>query len=488
MPPDTTLTMKELVEASGVHRQTIHSYLRKQMLVPPLSGAHTRSARYDTQNLELLALIRELREQRGMSLEAIRRCFERAEFDPVEIRRSLDTTAAPASPLINSGSRQPISGATLVAQSEAGPELLRAFVDSAVITATPNDREGRFDHESVAVLAAASRLQAVGLETEAIVRIARLTVEIATLEASSFAGDVSEQGAAAPRRAEERYDRVTTMVGAIRFAAIRRIHRLLENVGTRSRSFAADAAYVPSEMFMRRHKLDEVLAIVEAAATTGPLDVQASLRHGRLLLGLGRYEESIVWLTRATQRGAIIPETYQYLGLAQTMAGLLDEGIATARRAVEQAPRSPRARMFLGVALALRAASTIGLGEGPESLVHALDCAAGTRAYEAADTREHIEVLLARGRLLTVLPGQLPGQAEGVSDLEEVLTLTGKHADETSFEHPGANDLYRIHALFYLGVDAYNKGNVDIAQSRLTECIAIDPASRFAERAYEMLG
>lgn len=489
MGRDDTLTMKELVQASGGHRQTIHAYLRKGLLVPPLSGAHSRNARYSPKNVELLALIRELRDERGMSLEAIHRCFERASFDPGEVRRSLGAAAAPANPLLNVGSDEPLAGSTLVAEAAAAPELLRVFVEAGAITPVQNDPAGRFDRESVAVLAAAQRLRALGLGTETIVRIARLTGEIAALEATSFAGDVSEDSAGAPLRAEERYERVTALMNATRLGAIRRVHRLLENVAARSRSFAADAAYVPSPMFVKRHKLDEVLAHVEATATTGHVDVHSTLRHGRLLLGLGRYEESIVWLTRAVQRDPSIAETHQYLGLAQTMAGLLDGGIATARRAVELAPRSPRAHAFLGVALALRAASTIGLEEGPEALAFAFDVAAGSRAFEAADPREHLEVLLARGRLFTVLPGQVPGQAEGVADLETVLALTASRTEEENrLDYPGASDVYRIHALFYLGVDASHKGDVELARRRLTECIAIDPGSRFAERAYEMLG
>jgi hypothetical protein len=45
-----------------------------------------------------------------------------------------------------------------------------------------------------------------------------------------------------------------------------------------------------------------------------------------------------------------------------------------------------------------------------------------------------------------------------------------------------------VHALYYLGMAAHEDGQPDRARRFLTECITIDPMSRFAEMAYAALG
>jgi tetratricopeptide (TPR) repeat protein len=483
--------MKQLVEASGVHRQTVHAYLRQAVLPPACRAPGTRNARYGSEHVVLLGLVRELRDQRGMSLEAIRRCFERADFDPGEVRRSLESAAAPASVLVAIQDPELVSALALTHEAGVPARLLDALVEAGVVAPEPTDAAGRFDRPVATVLVGARRLLDAGVSEEHVVRLAKLAQGIAGLEASLFAADAagatdgSEQAA---RRAEERHERVTTLVAAVRLLVVRGVGRRLAQVGPRSRAFAQEAIYIPSPLFVKRYGLDEVVAAAEQAAAQGRGDAGGCLGLGRLLLGLGRYEEAELWLARAARLAPDDAEIQEYLGLARAVAGRMAAALEAARRAVTLAPESPRAHTFLASVLALAAASAAGLAEAGEGLRRALEVAARSRTLVAEDLREHMEVLLARGRLFTVLPGQLPGHAEGLTDLEEVLTRT-QHATDASneFDYPGSNALYRLHALYYLGVNAWSDGDRDRGGRWLSECIAIDPASRFAERAYELL-
>lgn len=64
------LTLSELIERSGVPASTIHHYRRLGLLPAPARSTASRFA-YDARHVEALALIRTLRDERGLSLEQI---------------------------------------------------------------------------------------------------------------------------------------------------------------------------------------------------------------------------------------------------------------------------------------------------------------------------------------------------------------------------------------------------------------------------------
>lgn len=482
--------MKELVEASGVHRQTIHSYLREGLLPEPCAGAGTRNARYGMRHVELLRLLRELRDERGLSLDAIRRAFERAAFDPDTARRALEG-GLPPSPLLRLDPPERLSMAEVAERAESPVETVEALIEAAVLA--PEEASGRtwLDDEAVAVVTAAQALHTLGVPEDRVVRLAQIARRVASLETRALVEDATgaaEGHGAILARAEARHEAVGTLIDAVRLAALHDVGRRLAEVQPRTVQFALDAIYVPSPLFVRRHRLDRVVATVEAAAGDGASAADLE-RLGRLLLGLGRYAEAEHWLERAAQLDPELADIWSYLGLARALAGRIAHGLASCRRAVELAPQSARASAFLAVALALYAATTTGMGEATEVLRGALQEARRSRELTPRDMPERMEVMLSRGRMFTVLPRPLGDGAAGEAELQEVLARTEGTTDaDNGFDLPGTNELYRVHALYYLGVAARDAGQRDEASRLLRECIVIDPGSRFAERAYEALG
>lgn len=85
-----------------------------------------------------------------------------------------------------------------------------------------------------------------------------------------------------------------------------------------------------------------------------------------------------------------------------------------------------------------------------------------------------------------LLPAGSAGHRGGVSDLEEVLAWAGAGAPtgEGSLDFPGMAELYRMNALYFLGM---RDGPAAEVEARLRECITLDPQSLFAQSAYERL-
>lgn len=481
------LRMAELVDASGVHRQTIHSYLREGILPGPEQNAGTARARYGARHLALLRLVRELRD-RGMSLEAIRRCFEGASFDPDQVRRMLSGPAIPPGSPLEIADREPGDGATLAAEAGCPERWVDTLAEAGVVTPLP---DGRFDRQVVDLLSVTQRLLDDGMPQTSVLRICRLARGVGGVEASALISDITdaaEDTETAVRRAEQRLSRITELSSAVRLHAVRQVMQRVAEVGSRSLTFARDAIYVPSELFIERYGLDGIIAALEHAALQEPERPDLWKRLGQVLLGVGRYDEAEVWLARSAERTPDDAATHTYLGLARAISGRTEAGVTSARRATEIEPQSPRAHAFLGVTLALHATSAATAAEAADVLRQAIRTAADSHALIERDVGERMETLLARGRLLTVLPSDQHLHQQGVADLEEVLTRTAHAADEDiGFELPGSGDLYRMHALFYLGISAWYAGERARTRRMLQECITIDPASHFARRSYEIL-
>lgn len=487
--------MRELVDATGVNRQTIHYYLRAGLLPPPSEGAGTVRARYTAQHVELIRLIRSLRTDHGLSLNAIRRAFQRAAFEPKDV---LAGAGGPAAlPGVRDGGRA-VDRATLLREAGAEHETLAALLDAGVLS--PLCDEGReddggedgdgesFDPVAVEAARAAERLVGQGLSLHAVTRLGQLASSVAGLEATALARDVGNAAdlPEAWSQAEQRHAQVTDLLAAVRRAALRRVARQLTRPEARFPRITAEVVYVPSALFARRHHLEDAVRRFEEEAQAGSAASQQRL--GRLLLAMGRYKEAEVWLHQAVVAAPEDAASRAYHGVALGLAGNAHAAVDVCRRAVALDPEGALPTALLGTALGLKAASAVGLGQAREALREALEVTEQSRGKRGGRPHEDAEVLLARGRVLTAIPGLATNDAEAVADLRRVVAWTeGEHSESIS-DLPGGRDLFRLHALFYVGMFEWRDGQRDRARARLHECIALDPASRLAELAYGVLG
>ena len=82
------LTIRHLVSTTGVPKQTIHYYLRKGVLPPPIRTSKT-SALYPPAMVELLKIAKTCQDDRRLTLDEISALFVAASYDPARIRQQL---------------------------------------------------------------------------------------------------------------------------------------------------------------------------------------------------------------------------------------------------------------------------------------------------------------------------------------------------------------------------------------------------------------
>jgi len=479
------MSMKELVRETGVHRQTIHHYLREGVLPPPVQGAGTHRARYGGAHVELLGVIRELRDREGLSLDAIRRRFEQAAFDPERLAHRGLSRGVSFEPPEGSGER--LDRGRLSGRAKAPPLLVDALVEHRMIQPDPEADDEIFDGGHVAVVRAVHRMVEAGFEIDDALRVARSARAITTVDVARLAKEATSVSAQAARdRAAEPFRVVGELVDALRRQMVGETLHLLSQLGPRAQAYATEAVYTPSPLFLRRHGTDKELRSARALAVINSSDVGLWCRVGRLLLAMGRFVEAAQWLGQVADRDPPSAELFALMGVARSMSGAVESGISAAKRSVALDPSSPRARVFLGITLALEVATLPGVHQMSERMRLAFHHMSASRDLCPANDRERLEVLVARGRMLVVLASDPDARQRGLADLLELYERAAAGADgRAGFEYPGATALYRGHAAYFLGIMAMADGRPLEALTFLETCIALDPASTYAERAFD---
>ena len=184
------MRMRELVQASGLPRTTIHHYLREGLLPEPARTA-TNAATYGPSHLERLRLLKSLRgpELGPLSVEEIRGVLKWVEqgYAPAEAVGLAALGARGAAALQSDGTRAGTPGAALglreVAQRTGrDSKELRQLVDAGLLL----PREGRggaeFDGADVAAAISCARLVEAGIEPKHLEPLAELLREVRNYE------------------------------------------------------------------------------------------------------------------------------------------------------------------------------------------------------------------------------------------------------------------------------------------------------------------
>lgn len=93
--PPQPISMRIVMQRSGVLRQTVHFYLRKGLLPKPRRTSRTY-ALYPPETLELIEIIKDCQSRLRLSLDEIMKVFVHANYDPPQIRAEIERRKTPS--------------------------------------------------------------------------------------------------------------------------------------------------------------------------------------------------------------------------------------------------------------------------------------------------------------------------------------------------------------------------------------------------------
>lgn len=484
--------ISDLVEKTGLSKELIHHYLRQGLL--PRPGA---PASYTDEQVRLLRVIRALREEHNLPLEAIRRVVEAFDFDPDLLEPILlaETPARRLRAFADEGAltaARTLTAEELAAEAGVSAERIAELRALSVIGPLEGAGEGaeRFSAADATTVMICERGLAAGLRLDSLRTVAshvRLAFELE--HAEFFDLDLAGRALEAEAALRELYVRrelvgafVQSVLGSLVDGHLRRALRRPVEPG---RAGLDAVVYRPSQAFLRRHGILERIEAARARLGADPSEPRAWLEAAELQLHAGFDREAAFLLEQALARFPGHGPLRTQLGIALALLGETARARALLAELVDGPASSPVARIYLALVLwaswprqdragSREAAAVLGLVE---------------RGLEEAGEAGSVRARLFGAWLLSALPRAMGRGEEGARLLIETLEELRQKAP--AFSHlPGLRERYLMNAAYLAfeclgrrGLGATSAAAPDLEELRALVC-RLDPACAFAAEVY----
>lgn len=371
------VTIKTILERTGIHRQTVHYYLRKQLLPPPTRTSRT-SALYHSATIELIELIQALQKQQRLSLDEIVELFRQHRYDVRAIRQAAaQPSFSPLHSILGGGPPALIPVSELT--EKLSPTPPREWIEQAVASGAVKtaERDGRvmLTGDGLDALRAVWDGVRAGAKLEQFRALSQSIEKQAQQEFDQFVKDL--QNVSAAREAGPQVARLFSSLE--RFGAMRRKeslhHFFMQRVKQPGHLFLSpNRTYVfPSRTFLQKMGLFRQLDLLLRQLDRKPDDLEALRNLARACYvssdwaRLHAAAQSILRIApNDASAVANVGQALMYLGRVPEAVSFLEEALARGS--------NPMAKIRLGQAIA-------------------------RQAYEAGDTSALLDAVVRRTRL-----------------------------------------------------------------------------------------
>ncbi len=374
------VTIKTILQRTGVHRQTVHYYLRREVLPAPVRTSRTSSL-YPASTIELIELVQALQRQQRLSLEEIVGLFRQHNYDVKAIRHAIGSLRPPARHAVVGGGSSTFLPVTEIAE-KLNPSPPREWVNQVIENDIVNSRirDGRKEISAHSLEA----MQAVwdGVRSGATLdQFSRLSREIEKSVVSEFE-DFIHSLPHLPSSREPATQVASLFASLENFGAHRRrdsLHTLFLQRARESRNMFLNPnrTYVfPSRTLLQRMGLFRELDLILLQLDRNTNDLKALKKLARasyLSSDWTRLHFAAQEILRLVPADADAQALY---GQALTFLGRLPEAISFLEDAIGRAA-NPMAKIRLGQAIA-------------------------TQAFESGDAMRLLEATVRRSRLASV--------------------------------------------------------------------------------------
>ncbi len=474
--------ISDLVDLTGVPRETLKYYFRTGLL-PRNRRTKREWPVYSAKYVDLVRLVLQFQQQTRLTLPQIADVFRKADYDPKEIEISLlaGTHEKP-------GAAEIVVGISPAKESPAAaiglPEDFIGELRAAGLA--PRHRKLTVSEERAAALIQSGVRAGLPLgffaETRAsLERIvqsqmqAMMSVNLKPADADELNRQLIETNRLVNRWITWEKDLLIQK----RFARVYESSR--KNLEELRR-----AEYVPSEVFIRKHKADMELSDLERRCSSArnrrqllPALAEASLALGRLDLAKQASGEAL-----AEASGQLM--TLIAAARIDEFAGNFASSAALAAQAAGMYPAKPAALAAAATDCLLQASRMFPSGKGNEWLAKAAQYFSQAMALSPSSPRDLFDQRYFLGRAHAVMPGVFGRIAEAIAGLEAALVQLNS-GEDLGFPLPSIRQVYRVAILFYLGQLQIQAGDTAAADRTFREVIQMDPASNFGLMAFEKI-
>lgn len=376
-PAPRYVTIKTILQRTGIHRQTVHYYLRKELLPQPVRTSRT-SALYPSATIELIELVHNLQRHQRLSLDEIVNLFRRHNYDVRAIRHALaQTVQSPLQAVFGDQASAliPISDVTERIDPPPPREWVEKLLAANVLRAEKRNGREMISADTLEALRALWDGLRSGASIEQFQTLAASVDRQCAIEFDQFVKNLHHLS-----DSKEPAPQVARLFACLeRFGAHRRrdaLHHLfLDRMRKPGYMFLGpNRSYVfPSRMFLQRMGLFREMDLLLRRLDHDPHDMEALqslLRAANVSSDWSRMHQASQEILRISPGDANAAAS---LGLALTNLGRLPEAISFLEEVIVRSV-NPMAKIRLGQALT-------------------------AQAYESADAARLLDAVVRRTRL-----------------------------------------------------------------------------------------
>ncbi len=514
------MRIREVVKETGVSRELIHHYLRQGLLPQP-----TQRAIYTDQQIDLLRLLKKLREDHHLPLDLIRRVFETFDFDPVHLVpfTLADSLNKRMGHLVDGGDilSASLSAEELVSRAGISADRLRDYVRAKLVQPIPNAEQEMFSIYDINIIALCEQGVELGMSFDSFRTIGAYVRVGFELEHEVLFEVAREQAKDKKRVLGEIFVRREVITSFIRNLLQSLISQRLMDFASLGKSFNGSAdsiVYRPSPLFCQRFGLDQAIEAAQESLCASPETPGLWLDTATLMLHAGRYREANFFLEQALEQWPADDDLLALQGKSLVLSGLRERGIKALQERLNMAGPEPLSRIYLALALFAQTGADeektdeektdeektdkkkTDKEEIEEHSSHVVTQANSARLIEeglasikGAPPEIRTETCMLAGWALTSMPPPFRNEEQGLHLLADTLKKLQKGALGKN-RLPGMRERYLINTAYLLHHCAHQTEDSGKNQTR-TRTIpqskdlralicSLDPGSAFAERVF----
>lgn len=485
--PESKFRLGELADMAGIAKKTIHYYINIGVLPAP-KKVHGRLSLYDSNHVKLVSLVQRLQADKKLPLSFIAQLFKQGGYDADTLELGL---------IANSYEKM-IDGTSLLGeQSETNIKELSPTHE--VSTGTQKKLVSLGISSSMTATLAADEQKIGGLiekaselhiPFEALENIQALVDKMVIIESDAIIQTIDGNSGYSDviKKLATIDELFNSYIRKSKSTLLRKHYEKVYADAPFSINKLHEKLYIPSPAFLSKHHISESLTALDKRTNESLKTASGVLRLAEGYMATGNYTRALTLAKRAIKKSKNNVDALVLAAGAQAILGNTDEAITLSEKAVASFPLSAKAAAYHGMICIVQASRVGGIISPGKWLNKALASFKLSVSLEPKNDRDLVDILLMKGRALTIMPPNLGMVDKGIAALTQLEFILLQHTDnEFDWAFSGFDAILFNNINFYLG-EAFSLKE-DTAKMRVhwERVILSDPASNFGKIAYEKM-
>lgn len=491
--PENKFRLGEFADIAGIAKKTIHYYINIGVLPAP-KKVHGRLSLYDSNHVKLVSLVQRLQADKKLPLSFIAQLFKQGGYNAEALELGL---------IANSYEKM-LDGASLLPETsgfgEPPDNNVKVLLDTPSVTADTRQKLVSLGVSSAMNATLALDECKIGLLIEkanelnipfdAFEKIQVLVDKMVSIESDAIIQTIDGDSGYADvlKKLATIDDLFNSYIRKSKSTLLRKHYEKIYTDAPFSISKLHEKLYIPSHEFLNKHHIKESLLSSDKGTNESLKTASGILKLAEGYMATGNYTRALILAKRAIKKSKSNVDALVLAAGAQAILGHTDEAIVLSEKAVASFPDNAKAAAYHGMICIVQASRVGGIISPGKWLNKGLASFGLSESLTPKNDRDLVDILLMKGRALSIMPPNLGMVDEGIAALIRLEGILVKYSDaDFGWAFSGFNAILFNNINFYLGEAFSLKGDAIKVKAYWESLILSDPTSNFGKIAYQRM-